>query len=148
MPVALMCIFWHQPTKSVFIEELVEIIKPIKQHLKRMDGRGYFTDISKAIQSSLNLKKTFNKDHQGKWHLDYSSGKIYVDHLREIYSRKNLKKISPIVPPIQSLPPPPEPVVPLPPPRKYNTTKPLPGATVSTTKLIQTFETIFQRTKI
>jgi hypothetical protein len=63
MPVALMCIFWHQPTKSIFIEELVEIIKPIKQHLKRMDGRGYFTDISKAIQSSLNLKKTFNKDH-------------------------------------------------------------------------------------
>lgn len=66
--------------------------------------------------------------------MDYANGKVYVEHLREIYGKKPIKWVSPIVPPLTNLPP--EQVSTITPTRKYNTTKPLPGATVGTTKLI------------
>ena len=60
------------------MEELIDNIKPIKGILKRMDGRPYYTELSRGIISSLNLKKTFTKDYQGRYHIDMKNAKEYV----------------------------------------------------------------------
>jgi hypothetical protein len=82
MPVAIICIYAQRDNQPMFLEEILDILKPIKNQLKRMDNRPYFAELSKGIQSSLNLKKAWYKDFQGRHIINVENAEAYIRELR------------------------------------------------------------------
>jgi len=57
------------------MDELVEAINPIFEHMRKMDGTKYTSEVKKSIQSSLNYKGLFENLKHHRYSVNFKEAK-------------------------------------------------------------------------
>lgn len=86
LPGFLVGLFQSNRNRPMSLEELINIISPFQECLRKMDGQKYKSTIHMSVRSGLYMKNLFLKDCMGHWRMNQAIAEKWEEQQYNHYS--------------------------------------------------------------